>query len=108
MSASASTLCTDAASVAVAARGAALAGLTQAGRVVPRAAGEARGRDVLGPDGLVAEGAPRVAEADRERAQAYGIAPGHLNEQLSALVGGKEVAELRDGSRSQRLKAILG
>mgnify|MGYP000648685799 CR=1 FL=1 len=36
-------------------------------------------------------------EADRDRAAAYGIAPGHLNEQLSALIGGKEVAELRDG-----------
>ena len=38
-------------------------------------------------------------EADRDRAAAYGIAPGHLNEQLSALLGGKQVAELRDGQR---------
>jgi CzcA family heavy metal efflux pump len=38
-------------------------------------------------------------EADRGRAKAYGITPGHLNEQLSVLVGGKEVAELRDGQR---------
>lgn len=38
-------------------------------------------------------------EADRDRAQAYGIAPGRLNEQLSALIGGKKVAELRDGER---------
>jgi len=38
-------------------------------------------------------------EADRDRAAAYGIAPGHLNEQLSALIGGKEVSELREGQR---------
>ena len=39
-------------------------------------------------------------EADRERASAYGLAPGALNEQLAALVGGKTVAELRDGQRT--------
>jgi CzcA family heavy metal efflux pump len=39
-------------------------------------------------------------EADRDRASAYGIAPGHLNDQLSALIGGKEVAELRQGQRT--------
>jgi CzcA family heavy metal efflux pump len=38
-------------------------------------------------------------EADRDRAKAYGIAPGKLNDQLSALIGGKEVAELREGQR---------
>lgn len=38
-------------------------------------------------------------EADRDRARAYGIPPGRLNEVLSTLVGGKEVAELREGSR---------
>ena len=38
-------------------------------------------------------------EADRDRSRAYGIAPGHLNEQLSAMIGGKEVAELREGQR---------
>jgi len=42
-------------------------------------------------------------EADRARAQAYGIAPGKLNEQLSALIGGKEAGELRDGQRSVSL-----
>jgi CzcA family heavy metal efflux pump len=42
-------------------------------------------------------------EADRDRAQAYGVAPGHLNQQLSALIGGKEVAELRDGQRRVNL-----
>ena len=42
-------------------------------------------------------------EADRDRAQAYGIAPGKLNEQLSALIGGKEVAELREGQRAVNL-----
>ena len=46
-------------------------------------------------------------EADRDRARAYGIAPGHLNEQLSALIGGKEVAELRDGQRAINLVTRL-
>lgn len=46
-------------------------------------------------------------EADRDRAKAYGIAPGKLNEQLSAFVGGKEVAELRDGQRSINLVTRL-
>lgn len=46
-------------------------------------------------------------EADRERAQAYGISPGHLNDQLSALVGGQEVSELRDGLRSVSLVTRL-
>jgi CzcA family heavy metal efflux pump len=46
-------------------------------------------------------------EADRDRSQAYGIAPGHLNEQLSALVGGKEIAELRDGQRTVNLVTRL-
>ena len=46
-------------------------------------------------------------EADRDRARAYGIAPGHLNEQLSALIGGKEVAELRDGQRTVNLVTRL-
>ena len=42
-------------------------------------------------------------EADRDRAQAYGVAPGHLNQQLATLIGGKEVAELRDGQRRVNL-----
>jgi CzcA family heavy metal efflux pump len=42
-------------------------------------------------------------EADRDRSKAYGIAPGHLNEQLSAMIGGKEVAELREGQRAVNL-----
>lgn len=46
-------------------------------------------------------------EPDRDRARAYGIAPGHLNEQLSTLVGGKEIAELRDGQRTVNLVARL-
>ncbi len=46
-------------------------------------------------------------EADRDKARAYGIAPGHLNEQLSALVGGKEVAELREGQRAINLVTRL-
>ena len=46
-------------------------------------------------------------EADRDRARAYGITPGHLNEQLSALIGGKEIAELRDGQRTVNLVTRL-
>lgn len=46
-------------------------------------------------------------EADRDRARAYGVAPGHLNEQLSALIGGKEISELRDGQRSINLVTRL-
>lgn len=46
-------------------------------------------------------------EADRQRAKAYGIAPGVLNDELSALIGGKEVAELRDGQRSVNLVTRL-
>jgi CzcA family heavy metal efflux pump len=42
-------------------------------------------------------------EADRDRSAAYGIAPGDLNNQLSALIGGKEVAELREGQRAINL-----
>ncbi len=39
-------------------------------------------------------------EADRERAAAYGITPGSLNAQASTLIGGREIAELRDGQRT--------
>ncbi len=39
-------------------------------------------------------------EADRERAAAYGLTPGALNDLLSTLVGGQEVAELREGQRT--------
>lgn len=46
-------------------------------------------------------------EADRERAQAYGIAPGALNEQLSTLLGGRQVAELREGQRRVALVTRL-
>jgi Cu/Ag efflux pump CusA len=46
-------------------------------------------------------------EVDRARARAYGITPGDLNEQVSALVGGKEVAELRDGQRAVNLVTRL-
>ncbi|MHB1080316.1 MAG: efflux RND transporter permease subunit [Prosthecobacter sp.] len=42
-------------------------------------------------------------EADRDRAKAYGIAPGKLNDQLSTLIGGKAVAELREGQRRVNL-----
>jgi CzcA family heavy metal efflux pump len=46
-------------------------------------------------------------EADRDRARAYGITPGQLNEQLSALIGGTVIAELRDGQRSVNLVTRL-
>ncbi|MFN0066482.1 MAG: efflux RND transporter permease subunit [Limisphaerales bacterium] len=39
-------------------------------------------------------------EADRDRAAAYGVTPGRLNETLSTLVGGRAVAELREGQRA--------
>lgn len=39
-------------------------------------------------------------EADRDRAKAYGITPGELNDTLSTLIGGRKVAELRDGQRT--------
>ncbi|MBE2284651.1 MAG: efflux RND transporter permease subunit [Prosthecobacter sp.] len=39
-------------------------------------------------------------EVDRERAVAYGVQPGALNEQVSALLGGKTVTELREGQRT--------
>ncbi len=42
-------------------------------------------------------------EADRPRATAYGVTPGALNEQLGALIGGKTVAELREGQRAINL-----
>ena len=39
-------------------------------------------------------------EPDRDRAAAYGVTPGALNQTLSTLVGGRKVAELRDGHRT--------
>ncbi|RYD29918.1 MAG: efflux RND transporter permease subunit, partial [Verrucomicrobiaceae bacterium] len=38
-------------------------------------------------------------EVNRERALAYGVTPGELNETLSTLMGGEAVAQLRDGPR---------
>ena len=42
-------------------------------------------------------------EANRDRAAAYGVTPGAINDQLSALLGGKEIAELREGQRAINL-----
>jgi CzcA family heavy metal efflux pump len=42
-------------------------------------------------------------EPIRDRAWAYKISPGEINEQISELVGGKEVAELREGQRTVNL-----
>jgi len=38
-------------------------------------------------------------EIDRDRAQAYGITPGDLNEQLATLLGGEAVGEIYEGQR---------
>jgi Cu/Ag efflux pump CusA len=38
-------------------------------------------------------------EIDRERALAYGVRPGELNEELSALIGGEPVAEIYENQR---------
>ena len=42
-------------------------------------------------------------EINRERAQAYGVTPGSLNEQLSSLIGGENVAQLYEGQRTMDL-----
>jgi CzcA family heavy metal efflux pump len=39
-------------------------------------------------------------QVDRERATAYAVQPGRINEQLSTLIGGKHLAELRDGQKT--------
>ncbi len=39
-------------------------------------------------------------EVNRERARVYGVQPGAVNEQISALIGGAALAELREGDRS--------
>jgi len=39
-------------------------------------------------------------EVNRERAVAYGVQPGTLNEQVSTLLAGKTLAELREGQRA--------
>lgn len=39
-------------------------------------------------------------EVNRERAQAYGVQPGAINEQVSALLGGQTLAELREVQRT--------
>ena len=42
-------------------------------------------------------------EAKRDRALVHGVSPGAINEQVGTLVGGKELAELRDGQRTTGL-----
>lgn len=39
-------------------------------------------------------------EVNRERALAYGVQPGRVNEQVSSMLGGKTLIELREGQRS--------
>jgi len=46
-------------------------------------------------------------EADREKAAAYGVTPGRINEVLAAFIGGQNVAELREGQRSMSLAIRL-
>jgi CzcA family heavy metal efflux pump len=40
---------------------------------------------------------------NRDRAKAYGVQPGAINQQLSTLLGGKVLAELREGQRTMDL-----
>ena len=47
-------------------------------------------------------------EVDRERALAYGIQPGAINEQVSTLLGGTVLTELREGQRTVDLVLRLG
>ena len=42
-------------------------------------------------------------EVNRDRAHAYGIQPGVLNEQLSTLLGGRVLGEVREGQRAMDL-----
>jgi Cu/Ag efflux pump CusA len=42
-------------------------------------------------------------EVNRERAKAFGVQPGGVNEQLSTLLGGKVITELREGQRAMDL-----
>lgn len=46
-------------------------------------------------------------EADRDRAAAYGITPGSLNDQTATLIGGREIAGLREGQRTTALVVRL-
>ncbi len=46
-------------------------------------------------------------QINRERARAYGVQPGAINEQLATLLGGKEVTELREGQRTLALVVRL-
>lgn len=46
-------------------------------------------------------------EVNRERAAAYGITPGKLNETLSTLLGGENVAALREGQKEVDLAVRL-
>jgi Cu/Ag efflux pump CusA len=46
-------------------------------------------------------------EVNRERALAYGVQPGHINEQVSSMIGGETMAELREGQRTMELTLRL-
>lgn len=47
-------------------------------------------------------------DLDRERAAAWGLTPGAINEQISTLLGGAVLAELREGARTIDLVLRLG
>jgi Cu/Ag efflux pump CusA len=46
-------------------------------------------------------------EVNRERALAYGVQPGNINEQVSTLLGGQTMTELREGQRTMELTLRL-
>lgn len=46
-------------------------------------------------------------QVNRDRAKAYGLQPGRLNEQLASLIGGLHLAELRDGQKTVDLTLRL-
>lgn len=46
-------------------------------------------------------------EVDRDRALAYGLQPGQINQQVSRLIGGQTLAQLREGQRTLDLTLRL-
>jgi len=46
-------------------------------------------------------------EIDRKRALAYGVTPGHLNQEIAGLIGGETVAKIYEGVRSYDLVVRL-
>jgi CzcA family heavy metal efflux pump len=46
-------------------------------------------------------------EVNRERVLAYGVQPGYINDQVSSMIGGETMAELREGQRTMELTLRL-